>query len=154
MIPIESKEFHLAKSNKWEGSYHLGPKETDHSLSGLKWPLSLSSLSALFEKDNVLILIHQLTCLPTFTGGILHRVTTISWSHNENYFEGESIILVLFFFIPPSYATGQRIRWYRQELKGKANIPMRKLQFRTSIPKQVNQICHTKELELYPESYV
>ena len=29
MFPIEIKEFHLAKSNKWEVSYHLGPKETD-----------------------------------------------------------------------------------------------------------------------------
>jgi len=64
MFRIESNEFHLAKSSKGEVSYHLGPKETDHFL-GIQ--MALISLPSLHSLDNLLILIHELTCLPTHT---------------------------------------------------------------------------------------
>lgn len=65
MFPIESNEFHLAKSSKEEVSHHLGPKETDHFL-GIQ--MALISLLSLHSLDNLLIFTHELTCLPTLRG--------------------------------------------------------------------------------------
>lgn len=123
-IPIESKEFHLAKTSKGQASYLLGPKETDHSLGT---QMALISLLSLHSLDNLLILIHELTCLPTLTGW--HPIQ-IDYNFLVPQFKllWEGICLVaLSFHGPICYARGRRITRYRREFKGRANFPMREL---------------------------